>query len=79
MAKANDKAVNEISVRTLKVARKHRPYYAPVGSPHNLPYRHYPDVPGLRLTGHWLEEAGFKMESHVRVEVHLGKLIITPA
>jgi hypothetical protein len=52
MAKANDKAVNEISVRTLKVARKHRPYYAPVGSPHNLPYRHYPDVPGLRLTGY---------------------------
>jgi len=80
MADVNDKAVPEVSVRTLSVARKHRRWVCPVNYPHHLPYGNDgPDVPAIRLMGQWLERAGFEMESQVRVEVQKGKLVITPA
>lgn len=36
------------------------------------------EVPLLRVQGHWLEQAGFKVGDRVRVEVQPGRLIVTP-
>jgi len=35
-------------------------------------------APHLRLTGHWLREAGFPVGARVRVQVQHGQLVITP-
>jgi hypothetical protein len=35
-------------------------------------------IPHLRLTGQWLEAAGFSPGARVRVVVHHGQLIISP-
>ncbi|MEN9866180.1 MAG: hypothetical protein RL748_1770 [Pseudomonadota bacterium] len=37
-----------------------------------------PSTPWLRLRGKWLAQAGFPQSTRVRVQVELGKLIITP-
>jgi hypothetical protein len=34
------------------------------------------DVPFLRLSGRWLERAGFVIGGEVKIEVHEGRLII---
>ncbi|MBI0329201.1 SymE family type I addiction module toxin [Burkholderia plantarii] len=34
--------------------------------------------PSMRLRGKWLEEAGFAPPQRVRIEVTLGRLVITP-
>jgi toxic protein SymE len=39
----------------------------------------YPPAPWIRLSGRWMEEAGFEISGKVRVEVQKGKLVITPA
>jgi toxic protein SymE len=36
------------------------------------------DVPYLRLRGRWLEDAGFVIGRHVRIEVDEGRLMIEP-
>ena len=80
MAKADDKAVNDVSVRILTVARKHQRWQVPVCYPPHLDYKpDGPDVPWIRLSGQWLERAGFAISSKARVEVSQGKLVITPA
>jgi hypothetical protein len=38
-----------------------------------------PDVPFLRLSGRWLERAGFAIGRRVKVEVSEGRLLIQPA
>ncbi len=38
-----------------------------------------PLVPCIRLSGLWLEHAGFKAQQRVKIQVHKGKLIITHA
>ncbi len=38
-----------------------------------------PDVPFLRLSGRWLEHAGFAIGRSVKVEVSEGRLLIEPA
>ena len=37
-----------------------------------------PDVPFLRLSGRWLERAGFAIGRSVKVEVSEGRLLIQP-
>jgi toxic protein SymE len=35
-------------------------------------------VPEIRLMGRWLQKVGFKQGQIVKVEMHKGKLIISP-
>jgi hypothetical protein len=37
-----------------------------------------PDVPFLRLSGRWLERAGFPIGGKVQIDVSEGRLIIEP-
>jgi hypothetical protein len=37
-----------------------------------------PDVPFLRLSGRWLERAGFAIGGKVKIDVSDGRLIIEP-
>ncbi|MBW9107656.1 SymE family type I addiction module toxin [Paraburkholderia phenoliruptrix] len=38
-----------------------------------------PLVPWLKLSGRWLEHAGFKPHQRLKVEVQLGRLVIIHA
>ncbi|WP_408273947.1 SymE family type I addiction module toxin [Paraburkholderia nemoris] len=40
-------------------------------------YADLPPAPWIRLSGRWLEEAGFQIGGRIRVEVGRGKLVIT--
>lgn len=40
-------------------------------------YWQFTKVPMLRLSGKWLEQAGFHISKTVHVEVQYGKMIIT--
>ncbi len=40
-------------------------------------YRRFHRVPFLRMSGKWLEQAGFHISKTVHVEVQYGKMIIT--
>ncbi|MDQ7982492.1 SymE family type I addiction module toxin [Paraburkholderia sp. SARCC-3016] len=80
MADRNHKAEDGTSVRHLTVSKLRQPFYRPKHWPswrHN--YEDYPPVPWIRLSGRWLEEAGFEISGKARVEVQKGKLVITPA
>ena len=41
--------------------------------------RYYPPVPFLRLSGKWLEAAGFEIGSKVRVQVEGDRLVVERA
>jgi toxic protein SymE len=49
--------------------------YAPV---HIEFFPDLPPAPWIRLSGRWLEEAGFEISGRIRVEVERGRLVITP-
>jgi toxic protein SymE len=36
-------------------------------------------VPWFKLSGRWLEDAGFEPRQRLKIEVQLGKLVITHA
>jgi toxic protein SymE len=79
MANTDDKAVKDRSVRILTVSSQRRPW----ARPKDFPYTRseppdYPDAPWIRLSGRWLERAGFQISDRIRVEVEKGKLTITP-
>jgi toxic protein SymE len=80
MAKRNHKTEDGNSVRYLTISKLRQPFYRPKGWPFwmNTP-EDYPPAPWIRLSGRWLEEAGFEISGKVRVEVQKGKLVITPA
>lgn len=44
---------------------------------YGMSYR-FKQVPKLRLTGLWLEQAGFKPGEKVQVEVKSGELVLKP-
>ncbi|MFM0233267.1 SymE family type I addiction module toxin [Paraburkholderia sediminicola] len=41
-------------------------------------YPDLPPAPWIRLSGRWLEEAGFEISGRIRVDIQHGKLVITP-
>lgn len=80
MAKRNHKTENGNSVRYLTISKLRQPFYRPKGWPfYKSTPEDYPPAPWIRLSGRWLEEAGFEISGKVRVEVEKGKLVITPA
>jgi toxic protein SymE len=80
MAERNHKTENGTSVRYLTVSRLRQPFNRPKHWPSwKSSYEDYPPVPWIRLSGRWLNEAGFDISGKVRVEVEKGKLVITPA
>jgi hypothetical protein len=58
--------------RALKVCPLYRENHSPQGIRTSSTV-----VPHLRLTGHWLEQAGFAIGQQVTVTVQHGKLVIT--
>lgn len=56
---------------TIQQSRRWRPY-----SPRWR--KDAPLYPWMKLSGRWLELAGFKPRQRVKIEVHDGKLVITP-
>lgn len=74
MADAELKAFDARSTRTVTIqeSRRWQPY-----KPHRR--NNAPLVPWLKLSGRWLEHAGFKPRQRLKVEVQLGKLVITHA
>jgi toxic protein SymE len=80
MAKRNHKTADGTSVRYLTISRLRQPFYRPKEWPvWKRGYDDYPPAPWIRLSGRWLQEAGFEISGKVRVEVQKGKLVITPA
>ncbi|APR34341.1 hypothetical protein BTO02_01775 [Paraburkholderia sp. SOS3] len=80
MAERNHKTENGNSVRYLTVSKLRQPFNRPKHWPSwKSSYEDYPPVPWIRLSGRWLNEAGFDISGKVRVEVEKGKLVITPA
>jgi toxic protein SymE len=80
MADANHKAVAPVTQRILTVSSQRRPRPMKVLGPEN--YRFYndlPPAPWIRLSGRWLEEAGFEIGERIRVDIQRGTLLITLA
>ncbi|MFP3563790.1 SymE family type I addiction module toxin [Paraburkholderia sp. SIMBA_030] len=80
MADANHKAVASVTQRILTISAQRRPRPMKVLGPENYEFfDDLPPAPWIRLSGRWLEEAGFGIGGRIRVEVQGNKLIITPA
>jgi toxic protein SymE len=80
MAKRNNKTADGNSVRFLTVSRLRQPFARPKDWPvWKSSLEDYDPVPWIRLSGRWLNEAGFDISDKVRVEVQKDKLVITPA
>jgi toxic protein SymE len=80
MADANHKAVAAVTQRILTISSQRRPRPMKTYAPDHVKF--FPDLPPapwIRLSGRWLEQAGFEISGQIRVEVATGKLIITPA
>jgi toxic protein SymE len=79
MADANLKAVAPVTQRILTISSQRRPRPRKVFEP---AYRKLkgdlPPAPWIRLSGRWLEQAGFTINGKIRVEIDRGKLVITP-
>lgn len=71
MAKANHRS---ITPRTERFATVAADYYPPL-----CEQRHAGDriIPGLRLRGLWLQQAGFEVNEKIRIRVMQGCLVIT--
>lgn len=79
MADANHKSVAPTTQRILTISAQRRPRPMKTFAPDHVKF--YPDLPPapwIRLSGRWLEEAGFEISGKIRVEVGRGRLIITP-
>jgi toxic protein SymE len=79
MADANHKAVAPVTQRVLTISSQRRPRPMKIFAPSHIEfYEDLPPAPWIRLSGRWLEAAGFEIAGRIRVEVERGKLIITP-
>jgi toxic protein SymE len=79
MADANHKAVAPVTQRVLTISSQRRPRPMKILAPAHIEhYEDLPPAPWIRLSGRWLEEAGFEINGRIRVEVEKGKLTITP-
>jgi len=80
MADANHKAVAPVTQRILTISSQRRPRPMKTYAPAHIEF--FPDLPPapwIRLSGRWLEAAGFGISGRIRVEVEKGRLTITPA
>ncbi|WP_328822382.1 SymE family type I addiction module toxin [Paraburkholderia nemoris] len=80
MANANHKAVASVTQRVLTISSQRRPRPMKTFAPDHVKF--FPDLPPapwIRLSGRWLEQAGFEISGRIRVEVERGRLVITPA
>ncbi|TBU81902.1 SymE family type I addiction module toxin [Phytopseudomonas dryadis] len=71
MAKANHRAITPKTERFATVAAD---YYPPLGEQFYAGDR---VIPGLRLRGLWLQQAGFEVNEKIRIRVMQGCLVIT--
>ncbi|SDJ06860.1 toxic protein SymE [Pseudomonas flavescens] len=71
MAKADHRAVTPRTERFATIAAD---YYPPLGEP---AYTHDRIVPGIKLRGLWLQQAGFQVNEKIRIRVMQGCLVIT--
>ena len=79
MADANHKAVAAVTQRILTISSQRRPRPMKTFAPDHVKF--YPDLPPapwIRLSGRWLEDAGFEIGGRIRVMAESGKLVITP-
>ena len=78
MADANHKAVAPVTQRILTISSQRRPRPMKIFAPAHIEfYEDLPPAPWIRLSGRWLEQAGFLPRSRVRVRVMRGCLVIT--
>jgi toxic protein SymE len=79
MADANHKAVAPDTQRILTISSQRRPRPMKTYTPAH--HEFFPDLrpaPWIRLSGKWLEEAGFEIGGRIRVDIQHGRLVITP-
>jgi len=60
---------------TVQQSQRYRQWSRPTARPRKDP----PLYPWMKLSGRWLELAGFEAGQRVRIEVQLGKLVIIHA
>lgn len=70
MAKADHRAVTPRTERFATIAAD---YYPPLGEPSYTCDR---IIPGIKLRGLWLQQAGFKVNEKIRIRVMQGCLVI---
>ncbi|MFM0477519.1 SymE family type I addiction module toxin [Paraburkholderia strydomiana] len=78
MADANHKAVARATQRIVTISSQRRPRPMKTYAPAHIEF--FPDLPPapwIRLSGRWLEQAGFEIGGTIRVEVQKGRLVIT--
>ncbi|MFM0604888.1 SymE family type I addiction module toxin [Paraburkholderia sediminicola] len=79
MADDNHKAVAPVTQRVLTISSQRRPRPMKTFAPDHVKFfSDLPPAPWIRLSGRWLEDAGFEISKKIRVEVHAGRLVITP-
>lgn len=71
MAKADHRAVTPRTERFATIAAD---YYPPLGEPTHSGDRL---IPGIKLRGYWLQQAGFEVNERIRIRVMQGCLVIT--
>ncbi|MDR3571145.1 MAG: SymE family type I addiction module toxin [Candidatus Pacebacteria bacterium] len=80
MADANHKSVAPVTQRILTISSQRRPRPMKTFAPDHVKfYEDLPPAPWIRLSGRWLEEAGFEISGRIRVVVESGRLTITLA
>ena len=80
MADANHKAVAPATQRILTISSQRRPRPMKTFAPDHVKF--FPDLPPapwIRLSGRWLERAGFNIGGKIRVIAERGRLIIVSA
>ena len=80
MADANHKTVAPVTQRVLTISSQRRPRPMKIFAPAHIEfYEDLPQAPWIRLSGRWLQAAGFEISTRIQVEVQRRKLVITPA
>ncbi|CAB3763806.1 SymE family type I addiction module toxin [Paraburkholderia humisilvae] len=77
MANAHHKARPPVTERFVTIQQSWR-YQKPARTPFH-PRREPPLYPWMKLSGRWIETAGFAPRSRVRITVEHQRLVITPA
>jgi toxic protein SymE len=76
MADANHKARPPVTERSVTIQESWR-YQKPARLPFHM-RKEPPTFPWMKLSGRWIETAGFEPGSRVRITVEYQRLVITP-